>query len=133
MYLSRLSNEAKELFLDLSIHAADANREFSDSEKNVIDSYCKEMDLPKSDYSAKRDLDEVLEGLKVCTNEEKNIIFIEILGLLGSDDIYDVLEKNFISNLQKSFDFENGKLFEIMYALRQLKEIKAFFEQLIQS
>ncbi len=133
MYLSRLSDEAKELFLDLSIYAAQANEEVNDLEKGVIDAYCKEMDLPKSEYKAKYSLDEVLEKLKACTAQEKNIIFIEILALLGADDIYDVLEKKFINTLQKTLEYENGRLFEIIYALRQLKETQKFFEQIIQN
>ncbi len=131
MYLSRLSDEMKEVFLDLSIYAAKSNDEVSDVEKLAIDAYCREMELPEPDYVAKKSFEDNLAILASCTKEEKNIVFIEILALLGADDIYDALEKEFIQKLQDKLAFEKGKLFEIIYALRQLKETKEFFEQII--
>ena len=45
MFLNRLSNEQKELFLDLCIHASKADNDFAEDEKLVIDQYCDEMHI----------------------------------------------------------------------------------------
>ena len=37
MYLNRLNEEQKNLFIDLCIHASLANNNFADEEKNMID------------------------------------------------------------------------------------------------
>ena len=45
MFLNRLSNEQKELFLDLCIHASKSNNDFNDEQKQTIDQYCDEMHI----------------------------------------------------------------------------------------
>ena len=50
MYLSKLSNENKHIFLDLELHISNANGEFSDQEKNIIDAHCLEIHIDCNKY-----------------------------------------------------------------------------------
>lgn len=132
MYLGQLSNEKKELFLDLSIHVALSNNDLAAEEKATIDAYCDEMGLPASDYVAKKDLQEVLEELKMkCTNTEKNIILIEIVGLMMSDSIYDTMEEKFMKDVQAALGISDEKVEKAILAVRQLMQAYKMLNEII--
>ena len=99
MYLNRLNNEQKELFLDLSIHAAMSNNLFTDEEKVTVRQYCAEMNIPET-YEAKLSNDEVLEKLSaISTKQEMRIVFMEITALVLSDNIFDEQEQAFVKKV----------------------------------
>ena len=99
MYLNRLNNEQKELFLDLSIHAAMSNNLFTDEEKVTVRQYCVEMNIPER-YEAKLSNDEVLEKLSaISTKQEMRIVFMEITALVLSDNIFDEQEQAFVKKV----------------------------------
>lgn len=121
MYLSYLDGEEKELFLDLAIYAALSNNEFVDKQKKIIDAYCVEMGLVNNSYEAKLKLDEVLDRIaKKCSKVELNMIIIEILALVKSDDLYDSLEKEFVEKICLVFDISDEKIQKIEVAINQL-------------
>lgn len=132
MFLGQLSKEKKEWVLDLSIHAALSNDDFVKEEKEIIDLYCVEMDLPKSDYNPRYSFDEVLEKLKSnCTCEELNMITIEIVALLISEVVYDDKEKIFMEKIQKVFDITDDTLEKIFDAIKLLNQSYAEMNAII--
>ena len=121
MYLSQLDLEEQELFLDLAIYAALANNEFADKEKEIVDAYCIEMGLEKSSYEPKLELDAVLDRIsKKCTKVELNMIIVEILALVRSDDTYDSLEEAFVEKIHHAFNISDEKIEKIQVAINQL-------------
>jgi len=99
MYLNKLNNEQKELFLDLSIHAAMSNDIFTDEEKVTVRQYCAEMNIPER-YEAKLSIDEVIEKLStISTKQEMRIVFMEITALVLSDNIFDEQEQAFVKKV----------------------------------
>ena len=99
MYLNRLSNEQKELFLDLCIHAAKANDDFSADEKLTLDQYCDEMNIEVR-YDEKASVSELTERLvEISTPEELRMILIETVSLLRADNNFDEQEKAFTDAL----------------------------------
>lgn len=123
MYLNQLDKEKQELFLDLSIHASLANNDLVQEEQEAIDAYCVEMNLPKSDYQPKKELDVLLEELKnKCNPVELNIVFIEITALIMSDSVYDTLEEKFMKHLQERFEISDDKAEKTLLAINQLKK-----------
>ena len=99
MYLNKLNNEQKELFLDLSIHAAMSNNIFTDEEKVTVRQYCAEMNIAER-YEAKLSNDEVLEKLSaISTKQEMRIVFMEITALVLSDNIFDEQEQAFVKKV----------------------------------
>lgn len=108
MFLSQLKEENKELFLKLCVHAAMANDEFADEERNTIQLYCTEMELPMHIPEINADLDELLAVINKFANEtEKKIIVVEILGLLKSDDKFDEKEHVFFDKVKESLSLSD--------------------------
>jgi hypothetical protein len=133
MYLNRLDKEKQELFLELALHAAWEGEDFAREEKQLIDIYCSEMNLPKSDYKKKMKLEEVLERLREkCSKTEKNIILIEITALVMCDEVYDSGEQEFMQKVIDVFGFDDDKLQKTMAAVRELTKCYAALNEIVQ-
>ncbi len=134
MYLSKLSAEQKDLFLDLSIHAANSDLKVTSEELDIIDEYCFEMRLEESRKEAMRDLDTVLQELKKITNErEQNMILIEICALLLGDGVYDTMEKDFVKKIQSIFEISDSKIERMLNSINQLLTIYYNLNELIEN
>ena len=100
MYLNQLSNEQKELFLDLCIHAAESNAEITDKEKNYIKQYCEEMQIAEVRFKAEMPLEQAIDKMIAVSNQrELRIVLIELTALVMCDGHYDDFEKNFIKKI----------------------------------
>lgn len=134
MYLSQLDLNKKKLFLDLSIHAAMSNNNFGKEEKLIVNSYCDEMGLQKSEYLATKDLDTVLHELKeICSPREVNIILVEITALIMGDGVYDTLEKDFMKRIQATFEISDEKLENTILAINKLINAYKMLNEVIES
>ncbi len=75
MYLKRLNNEQKELFLDLCISAAMSNNVMEDVEKQLIVQYCEEMQMDDVRFTVQNEVDEAIKQLiEISTDEELRMI-----------------------------------------------------------
>lgn len=100
MFLNLLQENNKEYFLKLCVHASLANDIFAEEEKEMIYAYCQEMDVKEHIPDEIEDFEDVVNTLSEQTDEvEKNIILMEILGLIKEDGIYDEKEKEFMKKL----------------------------------
>lgn len=130
MYLGRLSPEQKNLFLDLCVHGANSNNDFADDEKEMVNAYCAEMQIPVR-YTEENDLDKCLEKLiKISSKEELRAILIEITALILADDICDEQEEVFMQKFIQQAgitDSEYKRVSEMLSKLSALyKEMNAF-------
>ena len=124
MYLNKLNNEQKELFLDLCIHAAMANGDFADKEKEMVNEYCSEMNINKIRYVAIESLDDVIVKLiAISTKEEMKMIVLEITALLISDNEFDKFEKVFIEKINNKISLKKAKYEQMLNALNDLSVI----------
>ncbi|MBR4554446.1 MAG: hypothetical protein IKO27_02520 [Ruminococcus sp.] len=125
MYLNRLSNEQKELFLDLCIHAAKADMDFGAEEKLIIEQYCEEMhiDVRMGEKSSFEEASQKL--LEISSPVELRIILLEMASLLFSDNEYSDEEKRFMDALASKLGVDKQKLDEIFSALKELTSIYA--------
>ncbi len=119
MFLSQLKPKEKELFLDLCMHAAKANEVFAEDEKEMIKSYCIEMQI---DPPAK--LEESVEKIVEMINsisdmKSKKIIILELLGLVLVDKEYDIKEKEFIYQVSGEIGIDRETLEEITEKLKE--------------
>ena len=116
MFLNRLSNDQKELFLDLCIHASKANDDFSADEKFTIDQYCEEMH--------KHELSTLAQDLiKISSESDLKIILLETSALLLSDNKFDDFEKQFIEAFTKQIGLSQEQLDSVLSMLRELTGI----------
>ena len=114
MFLSYLQNENKQSFLKLCVYAALSNGVFAKEEKEMISTYCREMNIPENVPDASEPIESLLEEISKSANEaEKNIIVLEILGLLKSDGVYDEKEKVYMEKLVQGIGVKEGILSKI--------------------
>ena len=130
MYLNRLNDEQKELFLDLCIHAAKGNEIVDENERETIKQYCAEMRIDER-FQTTYSNEAILKKLSdISTKQEMRIVYIEIVALVLSDGILDKQEKGFIEELEKAAQVTEDERNQIIDLLNQLymayKEVDAF-------
>lgn len=107
MFLSVLTGEEKENFLNLLINTAEVDGDFTDNEKNKINAYALEMGLILKNRSAyTRPSDDLLQQFKTSKKEVQRAIFIELTGLMLADGMKEK-EKVFLQDMQDEFDFSD--------------------------
>lgn len=112
MFLNKLSNEKKELFLSLAFNISHVDGTYSHEEKYMLEQYCIEMDINLNKINLNEDFDYVLDTInKICDSYEKKIIVFEAIGLILADGILHDKEKNAIINMIKLFGI-NEKYFD---------------------
>ncbi len=132
MYLNKLSGEQKELFLDLSIHAAKANNEFSEEEKSYIEQYCDEMQISPVRYESVNDIDSAVDKLiAVSAPTELKIITLELTALMLSDNNYDELEQKFMAKILSKTNLSNDEHDRMLRLLNNLSGIYGEINNLI--
>lgn len=107
MFLNELNEEIKELFLQVCVYAAESNGIFAEEQKGMIGAYCREMNIRETIPTINISLSELLSKVSEKSDKrERNIIFLEILGLIKSDGIYDEEEQEFMELLRKELFIE---------------------------
>lgn len=96
MFLNQLSEKEKEIFISLSIHVSNSNGVFADEERDMIQEYCKEMEMPVFDENNVKSMNDVVAVLAESDLHIKKVVLLEIMGLVYSDGTYDQAEKGFI-------------------------------------
>lgn len=109
MYLGILNKEQKQLFLEFAYHLASIDGEYSDSEKQIMESYCHEMKESFNTDDVQKSIEEVINKIQVeCGEREKKIVIFEAIGLAMSDGNYDETEKEFIYSTMLKFGLEES-------------------------
>ena len=100
MFLKMLSEDSQNVFLQTCVLAAKADGVVVEEEQTMMSEYCHEMghaeqiswvDVPK---------EKVLERLSdIADEQDKKIIFLEILGLVKADNEYDAHEQALMGEL----------------------------------
>ncbi|BCZ19954.1 hypothetical protein NHP190012_15960 [Helicobacter sp. NHP19-012] len=84
MFLGALNAEEKKAFLQIAHHFAWSNDDFSDAQKEVIATYCLEMQIEDIDYKADQfDLKATLGVFK--QKEHQKIVLLETMALAMAD------------------------------------------------
>ena len=126
MYLNRLDEKQKELFLDLCIHAAMTNEEFDRAEREIINGYCREMGIEKPRYAPQKGFDEVCGELyESCSENEIKIVILETAALMLSDNVYDESEQRFMRTVARKLRLGREDYDNILYLVKQLADVRA--------
>lgn len=126
MFLKKLSRSNQKLFLELAYYSATVDNEFSAFEKTMINEYRKEMDLDESKYKVKNlSIDDILKKLSKSSEQEKKIIFVELIGLVLSDKKFKKQEKTLIEKLMKAFDISDKLKVK---AVKWVKDLQKFYQ-----
>lgn len=133
MYLNKLSIEQKNLFLDLCIHGANANNEFADDEKAIVNAYCEEMNIPVR-YDEQTPFEECVDKLvKISSEKELRELLVELTALILADNICDEYEEKFMQEFIAKAgisDSDYKKILDVLVKISALyKEIDEFVSQ----
>lgn len=121
MFLCKLSEDNKRLFLELSTHAALSNNNLTKDKEEIIKLHSEELGIYDYKIEKSIDTDTLLEKIKSnSSKEEIEITVFEIAALMMSDNKYDSLEREFINNIQDKLDISSEKLNSMLYLINQL-------------
>jgi len=124
MYLRRLNREEQNNFLELAYCAANYNDKFADEQKGLINEYRTEMLLDEDEYEIQeKEIDNILNFFEDSSEEIKNAVFLEIIALILSDNIYDDKEQEVISIIEEHLEISEGKHDEAVKWVEDMQEL----------
>ena len=124
MYLRRLNREEQNNFLELAYCAANYNDKFAEEQKGLINEYRTEMLLDEEEYEIQeKELDDILDFFEDSSEEIKNAVFLEIVALILSDNIYDDKEQEIISIIEDNLEISEGKHDEAVRWVEDMQEL----------
>lgn len=126
MYLAMLSNEKKHLFLNLEIYLSKVDSDFSAAEKRIIDAHCIEMHIDNNGYEADMSQSDIFEGLKEFTKQESKIVFLELVGTIMADNVYNIEEKALVKKLAEILELKDD---DINLAFSIISDMKKVYER----
>ena len=124
MFLTELKYEEKQLFLNLCIHAANANDLLVEEEKNMIQDYCREMKIEEPSFLEMKSLEAVIAEInRISDLISKKIIVNELMGLMMDDKEYEKHENIFMKTLAEKIGIEKDLFNEIAEKLDKYLQV----------
>lgn len=123
MLLNQLSESGKVLFFKFATKIINADGEFSDDEKRMIESYKEEIqkDINIEDFKNEI-LDDCIEQIGKLDNNEKKIVFFELLGLAVCDSFFSKEENDVIDKLRNALHIDMQMQEEMISSIKTLAE-----------
>ena len=113
MFLEKLSEREKEVFLDLVKATAKVNGVVEDAEKDMISAYCREMNIDVFKIYDEKNVDEAAAYFSESSSKVKNIVVVELLILCSADGERDAEEKLFVAEVAEKMGVP-GETYEIL-------------------
>lgn len=107
MFLNKLDQKSKEVFLLLAYHVARSDESLSDVEETLISGYRKEMNIPDVEYSHENFvLTECISQVtdKVC----QKVILMELLAIVYTDNLMHPAEKEIIDTIVDTWNINSS-------------------------
>jgi tellurite resistance protein len=132
MYLNRINENCKYLFLELAKSIGRADGDFTDAEKEMVNEYCREMQIADIKEPSGKDNETIMKELAdLCNKQERKIIVLELIGLAHADKIFSVEERDFIAKLADTFHMEVQYVQACENLIKKYFDIQIQFEHLI--
>ncbi len=107
MFLNRLDNNSKEVFLSLAYYISTVDSSYANVQKTLIEKYLQEMNI--SDIEFKINEFSLVECVKKVTNKEyQKIILIELLGIINNDNIITPIEKEMLDTIVDTWNINSS-------------------------
>ena len=130
MFLSELTREKQEAFLNLAYTMVYADGRLDAAEKKLFDSYKLEIDADLS-KAHKIDFAEGLAAFDDSSVEEKTGIFFELYAIALIDKSYPEEEKVLVDIMQKRFGITEEKMQEMRDGLKALTDAYANLAKIV--
>ncbi|MDD3155724.1 MAG: hypothetical protein PHS41_12740 [Victivallaceae bacterium] len=124
MFLGMLTEENKKLFLDLAYFAANTDGNFAQEEKEMIESYAGECELPDF-LPSKRTFEECLELLRLSPANVRKTIFLELIGIWAADNKWEDSEIEMMEKIGKTIGLPNSRINRFKGWNRELRDLVA--------
>lgn len=132
MFLSQLTKEKQEAFMNLAYTMVYADGRLDAAEKKLIDTYKLELDID-SFKPHTVDFAEELAAFDDSSVEEKTGIFFELYAIALIDESYPEEERVLVDTMQKRFGITEAKMQEMRDGLKQLTEAYANLARIVKS
>ena len=107
MFLGLLQEKEKIAFLKIAHHMARSDGNFSDKQKEIIATYCYEMNINDIEYiESNFDLDLLLKS--ISNKESQKIFLLEIMALVYSDNILHEEEEKILNRMITIFGLDKN-------------------------
>ena len=127
MYLSLLNQKETLKFLDLAIYMVDIDGEPTEIEKNILEKMFREVGYVVSEYSFQfsDSIEETVDFFVHSNRVVKNVVFLNLVKISLTDDLYNTTEHVFLEKIQEKFDItpeRRRELMSLVYEERDLRE-----------
>jgi alpha-galactosidase/6-phospho-beta-glucosidase family protein len=127
MFLSLLNQKETLKFLDLAIYMVDIDGEPTEIEKSILEKMFKEVGYVVSEYSFQfsDSIEETVEFFVNSNRVVKNVVFLNLVKISLTDDLYNTTEHLFLEEIQEKFDItpeRRRELMSLVYDERDLRE-----------
>ena len=127
MFLSLLNQKETLKFLDLAIYMVDIDGEPTEIEKNILEKMFREVGHVVNEYSFKfsDSIEETVDFFVNSNRVVKNIVFLNLVKITLTDDLYNTTEHLFLEEIQEKFYItpeRRRQLMSIVYDERDLRE-----------
>lgn len=127
MFLSLLNQKETLKFLDLAIYMVDIDGEPTEIEKSILEKMFREVGHVVTEYSFKfsESIEETVNFFVKSNRVVKNIVFLNLVKITLTDDLYNTTEHLFLEQIQEKFDItpeRRRQLMAIAYEERDLRE-----------
>lgn len=102
MYLFQLDTTERECFLELAWHIVAADGQLVEAEKEILQSYVNECELPAFKPAGKP-IGVLLDVLKQSTKDKRRIVCVELFGIVMADQKYQQAEKELMKRIGEAF------------------------------
>lgn len=131
MYLGFLNKDEKSLFLNLAINIASVDNDFSEIEKQIIDEYCKEMNIEPI-YESESPSELIIQKVKeIADDRTKKIFVFEIVGLAMIDSSFDENERTWIETMCSEFEISKEFIDRCETKINEYIDIQNDINQLV--
>ena len=132
MFLSELTREKQEAFLNLAYTMIYADGRLDAAEKKLFDTYKLEIGDADLDKAHKVDFAEGLAAFDDSSVKEKTGIFFELYAIALIDKSYPEEERVLVDIMQKRFGISNAKMQEMRDGLKALTEAYANLAKIVE-
>ena len=127
MLLNLLNKKEMLKFLDLAIYMVDIDGEPTEIEKNILEKMFREVGYVVNEYSFEfsDSIEETVDFFVNSNRVVKNIVFLNLVKISLTDDLYNTTEHLFLEEIQEKFDItpeRRRQLMSIVYDERDLRE-----------
>ena len=119
MFVSGLSKEKQEAFLNLAYTMMHVDDKIAEQEQKIFESYSSELTVDLNS-AHKVDFEKELMAFDGSSDTEKNKVFFELYAIALIDEVFEEAEKELVDIMREKFNISDAKMKEMKEGLERL-------------